>query len=104
MDGTVHITIRVRNYRWKDFVYDVGYALYAAYLIADKVSKRILHISAFGLFRRTYAALVKLPALMDVVYKNSILVLLLIMVGIGGLVYTAGIPIVLFLAATGRIH
>lgn len=88
MDGTVRITIRVRKYLWKEFVYDVCSALYAAYLNADKLSKRIFNASLS----------------MDVVYKNSVLAILLIMFGIGGLLYTVSIPIILFLAATEKIH
>ncbi|MEK7544098.1 MAG: hypothetical protein AAB557_04470 [Patescibacteria group bacterium] len=104
MDSAVRITIRVRKYFWKEFVYDVCSALYGAYLTADKVSKRIFNVSIVTLCRRTYATLVKFPITMSVVYKNSILVILLVMFGIGGLVYTMSIPIVLFLAATGRIQ
>lgn len=88
MDSAVRITIRVRKYFWKEVVYDVCSVLYAAYLNGDKVSKRIFNASLS----------------MSVVYKNSVLVFLLIMFGIVGLVYTAGVPIILLLAATGRIH
>ncbi len=104
MDGTIHISIRVRKYFWKEFVYDACSVLYVAYLNADKVSKRIFNVSIFNICRRTYTTLVKFFESMNVVYKNSILVILLVMFGIGGLVYTISIPIVLFLAATGRIQ
>lgn len=104
MDGTVHITIRVRKYLWKEFAYDVCYALYAIYMIANALFKRYLKHSIPELYMRMHAILVKFPVLMDDVYKNSILVILLVMFGIGGLVYTASIPIILFLVAIGRIR
>lgn len=104
MDGTVRITIRVKKYFWKEFVYDVCYALYAIYMISNALSKRYFKSPISGIYLRMYAAMTRFSVSMNVVYKNSILVFLLIMFGIAGLVYTAGVPIVLFLAATGRIH
>lgn len=104
MDGTVRITIRVRKYLWKEFVYDVCYVLYAIYAILNALSKRYFKSPISGIFLRMHAALSRYSVSMNEVYKNSILACLLIMFGIAGLIYTAGIPIILFLAATGRIH
>lgn len=104
MDGTIHISIRVRKYSWKEFVYDVCYALYAMYMILDALSKRYLKSPVSGIFFRTHAAVSQLSISMSVVYKNSFLVILLVMFGIGGLLYTISIPVILFFVATGRIQ
>lgn len=104
MDGTVHITVRVRKYLWKDFVYDVCYVLYGMYTIIDMLSRRYFKRPISTIFFRAYTAISRFFVSADVVYKNTILVMLLIMFGIGGLLYTVSIPIILFLAATGRMQ
>ncbi|MBI3956119.1 hypothetical protein HY339_02590 [Candidatus Gottesmanbacteria bacterium] len=104
MDRTLRITIRVRKYLWKDFVYDVCYVLYATIMIANALSKRYLKCSIPALCLRMRVPVVKLGESMDSILKNSVLFFLLISFGIAGLLYTAGIPIILFLAAMGRIQ
>lgn len=104
MDGTVRITIRVRKYLWKDFVYDACYVLYAMYTIIDMLSRRYFKRPISTIFFRAYTAVSRFFMTANVVYKNTVLVCLLMMVGVAGLVYTAGIPILLFLVAAGRIQ
>lgn len=103
-DGTVRITIRVRKYLWKDLVYDACYVLYGVYTIIDMLSRRYFKRPISTIFFRTHTAVSRFFVSADVVYKNSVLVFLLIMFGIGGLLYTVSIPIILFLAATGRMQ
>ena len=105
MDDTVRITIRVRKYLWKDFVYDVCYVLYAAIMIANALSKRYLKLSLPGLHGRIQATVVWLfSESTNFIQTYVVLIPLLILFGVAGLAYTFGIPIILILAATGRIQ
>ncbi len=104
MDGAVRITIRVRKYLWKVFVYDVCYVLYAAYMISNALSKRYVKLPITGLFLRMHRSVTRISETMNFVLTHAILIPLFILVGIAGMVYTVGVPIVLILAATGRIH
>lgn len=104
MDASAHITIWVRKYSWKEFVYDVYYVLFAACMITNALSKRYLKHSIPELYIRIHDAMAWFFVSMNFVLKNSIMVFLLIMFGVFGMVYTAGIPIILFFMAIGRIQ
>ncbi len=104
MDGTLRVTIRVKKYTWKEFVYDVCFSLYAGYMISDALSKRYLKLSISVIYHRIRAAAARFFKSLNYIKKYVVLLSLLFFFGIAGLVYTVSIPIFLFLAATGRIH
>jgi hypothetical protein len=51
MSSTVRISIKVKPYRWKDFVHDVCFVLYAIIVISDALSKRYFHRTLRQLLR-----------------------------------------------------
>jgi hypothetical protein len=104
MDGTVQINIRVRKYLWGEFVHDVCYVLYASIMISNALCKRFFKLSIPQLYHRVVDPVAWVFGSAGSILKSSILILALILFGIIALMFTMGVPIVLFLAATGRIQ
>jgi len=96
MDGTVRVTIRVQKYTWHEFVHDVCFVLYATIMISNTLLKRYVHIS----LRQLVGYILALPRFIAhiMVYIG--------LAGIGILVMASmfAVPVILFLAAIGRIH
>lgn len=103
MDGTVQIRITMRKYLWSEFVHDVCYVLYAAIMISNALSKRFFKLSIPQVYHRVVDPIAWLVGNVADILKSSILILAFILFGIFGLIYTVGIPIVLFLAALGKV-
>ncbi len=96
MDGTLRVSIRVRKYLWDEFVHDVAYFLYATIIISNALSKRYLHRSLQQLIDGIWA----IPNFLAGV-------ILLILAGAAGMVVMASmfaIPVILYLASTGRLQ
>ena len=96
MDGTVLVRITVRKYTWHEFVHDVCYVLYATLVISNALSKRFLHVS----FRQILQGIRYVPAQISKVGLYGL-------VGVVGVAVMASmfwIPVVLFLAAIGKIQ
>lgn len=101
---TVRVSVKIRKYLWKEFVYDVCYGLYVTYMIANALSKRYLKHSISELYMRMHRFVVWASESIHYFLKISILIPFLILFALIGMVYTISVPIVLFLAATGRIQ
>lgn len=67
----VRVRIRIRKYVWHDFVHDMYFVLYGSIILSDALFRRYLKRS--------------LPDFLDTVYKNTIVAVLLIGFGIGGI-------------------
>ena len=96
MGGSVQVTITVRKYTWNEFVHDVCYVLYAAIMISNALSKRYLHLS----LRQLYNKIVFIPSL----FAKALVYSGLIGLGLVTMGSLFAVPVILFLAATGKIH
>lgn len=100
---SVRVSIKVRKYLWKEFVYDVCYFLYASYMISNALSKRFFKRQIEETLSIVFFPVIWLYNYSESVLKYSILAVVLLLAGGLALFFTFGIPIVLLLAALGKI-
>jgi len=84
----VRVNIKIRKYLWSEFFHDVATMI----IIANALSKRYLKRSIPDIFQSA-----------EYFLKSAVLFLALFISGVVSLAVTFGIPIVLLLAALGKI-
>lgn len=96
MENVLRIRVTVRKYLWKEFVYDVVYVTYATLMISNVLAKRYLKLT----LRQLYGKFTSIPEFI----VRSILYITLAAAGVAVMATMFAVPVILFLAAIGRIH
>lgn len=59
MSSVVEITVRIKNYSWKEFVHEVEYGFVYTILLANALSKEYFHLNLLQLAKITLKFLYK---------------------------------------------
>jgi len=102
--STLRVNVKVRKYLWNEIVHDVAFVLYATIMISDALSKRFFNRPIGQTLSIVFFPVIWLYNFAEKILKYSLLAVVLLLAGGLALFFTVGIPIVLILAALGKIN